>query len=78
MTKKEKCISNKTIAYYSGVGGLEVRAIEYGAEDYMYCIANAWHGKPTFHKLKINYGKNGGDYIRLHGYKMPLADFIRV
>ena len=77
MTKKEKCISNKTIAYYSGVGGLEVRAIEYGAENYMYCVANAWHGKPTYHKLKINYGNNG-DYIRLHGYKMLLADFIRV
>ena len=77
MTKKEKCISNKTIAYYSGVGGLEVRAIEYGAEDYIFCVANAWHGKPTYHKLKINYGNNG-EYIRLHGYKMPLADFIRV
>ena len=30
MTKREICDGHRTIAYYSGLGGLEVRHISYG------------------------------------------------
>lgn len=43
MTKKEICQNNATIAYYSGFGGLEVKHIEYGTEDYLYIVARAWN-----------------------------------
>ena len=75
MTKKEICQSNATIAYYSGLGGLEVKHIEYGTDDYFYIVAGAWNGKRTYHKLKVHYGKK--DYILFHGYRCPLNKFIR-
>lgn len=41
MTKREICESHKPIAYFGGLGGLEVRHIEYGINDYLYLIAGA-------------------------------------
>ena len=34
MTKKEYCLSHDHIAYYSGVGGVEIHGVE---GDYIYC-----------------------------------------
>ena len=79
MTKKEKCLNNNTIACYYGLGGVEIKDIEYGIEDYIYCVSGAW-GSTTnkrYHKLKVYYTEKGG-YIRLYGYKIPLDECIRV
>ena len=79
MTKKEKCLNNNTIGYYYGLGGVEIKHIEYGIEDYLYCVSGAW-GSTTnkrYHKLKIYYTEKGG-YIRLYGYRIPLDECIRV
>ena len=76
MTKKEICANNESFAYWSGCGGVEFKFIEYGVEDYIYCVANAWHGKKSYHRLKIYY--NNGGYVRLHGYKILLADCVRM
>lgn len=77
MTKKEICLNNKSFAYYSGFGGLELKKIEYGIEDYIYCISGAWTGKPAYHKLKIHY-ENDGDYVMLHGTKVPMDECIKM
>lgn len=77
MSKKEYCLMNPAIAYYSGLNGLEIHAIEYGIEDYLYCVSGAWGGGKAYHKLKIYYNDNGG-FIRLHGYKIPLNECIRI
>ena len=45
MTKREICESHEPIAYFSGLGGLEVRHIECGINDYLYLIAGAWSDK---------------------------------
>ena len=42
MTKHEICDTHRTFAYYSGLGGLEIRFIEYGINDYIYLIAGQW------------------------------------
>ena len=34
MTKKEYCLKNPPVAYYSGFSGLEIHGIEYGTEDF--------------------------------------------
>lgn len=73
MTKREICDTHRTIAYYSGLGGLEARFIEYGIDDYLYLIA----GRKTYHKLKIHYGDKY-DYITLHGCRCRLSDFIKL
>lgn len=44
MTKKEYCKNKKSIAYYSGLNGLEIKGIEYGINDFIYCISNCWYG----------------------------------
>ena len=79
MTKKEKCLNNDTIAYYYGLGGVEIKYIEYGIEDYVYCVSGVF-GSPKihrYHKLKIYYTEKGG-YIRLYGYRIPLDECVRV
>lgn len=80
MTKKEVCLNNKSVAYYSGFNGLEIKKIEYGIEDYVYCVSGVW-GNPKnygYHKLKVYYDNNGENYIKLHGYKVPLNECIRM
>ena len=77
MTKREICKSHEPIAYYSGLGGLEVRHIKCGINDYLYLIADAWNGKKSYHKCKIHYGGNS-NYIMLHGCRCKLSDFMRV
>jgi hypothetical protein len=73
MTKREFCESHETIAYYSGLNGLEIKGIEYGIDDYMHCVSGAWSGKKTPHRLKIY----NGEYVKLHGYKIRLDECIR-
>ena len=41
-TKKQICESKAPVAYYSGLGGLEAKHIEYGIDDYMYLVSGTW------------------------------------
>lgn len=77
MTKKEICLNNESFAYYSGFGGLEFKKIEYGIEDYIYCVSGAWTSKKSYHKLKVYYD-NDNSYVKLHGVKVPLDECIRM
>ena len=77
MTKKQICEANKTIGYYSGLNGLEIRYIEYGIDDVVYCVSGTWSGKKSFHRLKINYDSRGNAFVRLHGYKIPFDEILR-
>ena len=77
MNKRQYCESRESIAYYSGLNGLEIKGIEYGIDDFVYCVSGAWGGGKAYHKLKIQYDRNGG-FVRLHGYKVPLNECIRM
>ena len=80
--KKADILNMESIAYYSGFTGLEIKKIEYGINDYMLCVSGAWGAKSKQkpHKLKIYYPANGKDssFVRLHGYKVPLDECIRM
>ncbi len=77
MTKKEYITNNEPVAYYSGLNGVEIYGIEYGIDDYIYCVSGSWNGKPEYHRLKIYY--NDDDcYFNLRGYKIPLNECIRM
>ena len=80
MKKREYCDSHKTIAYYSGLNGLELKGIEYGIEDYVYCVSGAWGGVKGFHRCKIYYPVNGikSAFFKIHGYRVPLDECVRV
>lgn len=78
MTKKEVCLNNKAFAYYSGLGGLEIHYIEYGIENYIYCVSGAWTSNKKYHKLKVYYDDDDSHHIKLNGYKIPLNECIRM
>lgn len=44
MNKREYCESRESIAYYSGLNGLEIKGIEYGINDFVYCVSGCWYG----------------------------------
>lgn len=44
MNKREYCESRESIAYYSGLNGLEIKGIEHGIDDFIYCVSGAWGG----------------------------------
>jgi hypothetical protein len=71
-------LAMKSVAYYSGWGGIEIKGIEYGIEDYVLCISNAWYGKPNTHRVKIYYDKNDVPYFKIHGHKIPMDECIRM
>lgn len=78
MTKKEYCESHDSTAYYSGFNGLEIKGVEYGINDYLYCVSGAWGGGKAYHKLIIHYSRRGAAYVMLHGYRVPLDECIRM
>lgn len=78
MTKREYYESRESIAYYSGLNGLEIKGIEYGINDYVYCVSGAWGGGKAYHRLKLQTDRKGNLFIRLHGYKIPLSECLRM
>lgn len=83
MNKREYCESRESVAYYSGLNGLEIKGIEYGIDDFVYCVSGCWYdGKAArrFHRCKIYYPANEEDsaFFRVHGYKIPLDECIRM
>lgn len=78
MNKRQYCESRESIAYYSGLNGLEIKGIEYGIDDYIYCISGAWGGGKTFHRCKIQYTRKGAAFFRVYGYRVSLDECIRM
>ena len=62
MNKRQYCESRESIAYYSGLNGLEIKGVEYGIEDYVYCVSGAWGGGKAFHRCKIQYTRKGAAF----------------
>lgn len=77
MTAKEYCSANPTVAYYSGLAGVEIHGIEYGIDDHIICVSGAWGGGKSYHRAKIHYNANGDAYFMLHGHRVPLSECIR-
>ena len=70
-----------TVAYWSAVGGVEVKKIEHGIEDYVVCVSNAWTKHSSVHRLRVRYTqskiKDPRPYIMIHGYMLYLDECIR-
>lgn len=80
MKKREYCESRESIAYYSGLNGLEIKGFEHGIEDYVYCVSGAWGSNKGFHRCKIYYTIDGikSAFFKIHGYRVPLDECIRM
>ena len=68
-----------TIGYWSALGGVEVKKVEYGIEDYIVCISNAWGGKKAYHRVRIKYthAKDSREYIDIEGTKLYLDQGVK-
>ena len=81
MTKREYCESHKSIAhYYNSIEGLAIKGIEYGIEDYVYCISGKIGSRKGFHRCKIYYPVNErkSPFFKVHGYRVSLDECLRV
>jgi hypothetical protein len=78
MNKREYCESRESVAYYSGLNGLEIKGIEYGIDDYIYFVSGVWGGGKAFHRRKIQCTRKGEAFFRVYGYKVPLDECIRM
>jgi hypothetical protein len=78
MTAREYCMTHESTAYYSGLGGLEIKGMEYGIDDYIICVAGAWCSKKSYHRVKVSYTAAGRAFIRVHGQRVPLDECIRM
>ena len=81
---REYCESHDTVAYWSGCGGVEIKGIEHGIDDYVICVVNAWYGEKEYKRYKISYfnritgGRpDGRARFYPHGYEAFLDDCVR-
>ena len=80
MTKAEKAavIAAPAIAYYSGFGGIELKGVESGCDDYIIFVANAWHGQKSAHRAKVRSGlRDDSVYFMFGGTRIPLSECLR-
>ena len=81
MNKREYCENRESVAYYSGLGGVEIKGVEYVIDDFIYCVSGCYGGTSTrrFHRCKIYYPANGKDsaFFRVHGYKIPFDECFK-
>ena len=74
-------MTHESIAYYSGLNGLEIKGIEYGINDFVYCVSGCWYGGKAarrFHRCKIYHPVTGSAFFMVDGYKIPFDECIRM
>ena len=56
-------------------GGVEIKEIEYGTEDYCLCVTQTMTDNPRVHRVKIIYADR--PYISIDGFKVYMDDCLR-
>lgn len=78
MNKRKYCESRESIAYCSCFNGLEIKGVEYGIDDYIYCISGAWGDGKGYHRCKVQYTCGGRAFFQVFGHRVPLDECIRM
>ena len=76
MTVKEMVMAKETVGYISAYGGIEIKEIVYGIDDYVVFIAGAWGPNTSTHKRKIYYNSNGAYFI-FAGQRFNFNEIVR-
>lgn len=76
MAVKEMVMAKKTVGYISACGGIEIKEIACGIDDYVVFIAHAWGPNASAHKRKIYYNSNGAYFI-YNGTRYKFTDIVR-
>lgn len=79
MTKTEKqyYIDKSCTGYFSGYGGIEIKDIRYGINDYCIFVAGAWCSNKSAHKTRIDYNASGRAYFRYNGNRIYFDECLR-
>lgn len=80
MTRKEKQAVKAMPA--AGVwytfGGVELKAIEYGVNDYALIVVNPGFSSESVHRVKVCCDSSSRDYIRVYGRRLYFCNCERV
>lgn len=80
MTQKARkaMLQQPTIGYTDALGGIAVKRIEYGINDYVTYVVGTMCTKPSVHSRKIMHSVKKGAYFVHNGHAVYLADCMRV
>ena len=78
MTRQQTIDNMKTVAYFSGYGGIEIKSIEYGIEDHVIFMAGTFAGKRSAHRARIYYPASGRAYFNYLGSRIHFDECLRV
>ena len=76
MAVKEMVMAKKTVGYISACGGIEIKEIACGIDDYVVFIAHAWGPNASAHKRKIYFNSNGAYFI-YNGTRYKFTDIVK-
>ena len=76
--EKEEVIKMPALAYWTDFGGIEVKDIQYGTEDYLTCVSLVTTDHPRVHYLKIKTSMGGRPYVIIYGHNMYLDQCLKV
>lgn len=75
--EKLKVMQEKSVGYFSGFGGLEVKSIAYGVEDCVVFVVGAWTGRPEVHTARIHYETERA-YFNYRGTRVHFDEVLRM
>jgi len=77
-TEKQRIIATPTIAtcWEDYPGGVEIKEIEYGIEDYCLCVTQTMTANPRAHRVLIHYDDR--PYINIDGFRIYMDDCLRM
>lgn len=78
--EKQRVIELPTVAtcWEDYPGGVEIKEIEYGIDDYCLCVTQTMTNNPRAHRVKINYSADYRPYISIDGFHIYMDDCLRV
>ena len=75
---KDYCLTHDSIAYASCLGGVEIKGIMYGIEDYVYAVSGAWCSQKSYHCVRIRHTASDRAFFQIHGCRIYLDECLRM
>ena len=73
---KDYCLSHPSIAYASVLGGVEIKGIMYGFDDYVYAVSGTWCSQMSYHCVRLHYTASDRAFFQIHGCRIYLDECI--
>lgn len=74
---KDYCLTHPSVAYACCLGGVEIKGIMYGIEDYVYAVSGAWCSQKSYHCVRVRHSASGHPFVQIRGRRIYLNECIR-